>query len=168
MFPDVPANDTERVRLSGPLTLLFAIAFPALWVGAMTFVAVALLFTGGREAPLGAVLLALVLLAGVVGWRWATPLRGVVATRTGLVVTGLRGARFVPYASVASARESRLSRHRPITVTLREPTGGAGRFVFVPPYRPFIGINNAHPAAVELARRLAEATEPPPAVTPPA
>jgi len=78
----------------------------------------------------------------------------VVATRTGLLVTGLRDARFVPYASVASARENRLQRHRPITVTLREPVAGVDRFVFVPPHRPLLGINDAHPSTVELLRRL--------------
>jgi len=154
MSPSVPADDTERVRLSGPRTLLVSLAYPALWVGALAVGAVVLLVAGGREVPVGAVVLALLLLAGVVGWRWGTPLRGVVATRTGLLVTGLRDTRFVPYASVASAREDRLQRHRPITVTLREPVAGLDRFVFVPPLRSSLGIDDAHPSAVELLRRL--------------
>jgi RNase P subunit RPR2 len=151
MPPSVPADDHERLQLSGARWA--SVGIPALLLGTMTFGAVALI-ASGRDGPLGAVVLAVVLLAAGVGWRWGTPLRGVVATRTGLLVTDFRGECFVPYELVASARENRLQRYRPITVTLNEPVGGMDRFVFVPPWRLFLSFNDAHPSAVELARRL--------------
>jgi ribosomal protein L37AE/L43A len=154
MSPGVPVGDTERVQLSGPLTLSFSIGWVALCLGAMAVVAVAQFLAAGGDTLFGAVLLGLVFVAGVVGWRWVTPLRGVVATRTGILVKGLRGARFVPYASVASVRENQLSRLRTTTVTLREPDGPEVRFAFVPPYRPGLGIHDAHPEVRELLRRL--------------
>jgi hypothetical protein len=154
MAPSVPADDTERVQLSGPLTLVFAVLALVLLLGTMTCVAAALVFSV-RDIPLGAVFLGVVLLTGGVWWRWGTPLRGVVATRTGLLLSGPRGVCFVPYESVALARESRVQRCRPITVTLSEPLAGMDRFVFVPPNRPFLRFDDAHPSAVALLRRLA-------------
>lgn len=120
----VPADDAERVPLSGERTQLVSVVFPALWVAALIVAGLGLLRGGGVDAPLGIVLLVLSLLGALVAWRWATPLRRVVATRTGLIVSGLRTRCFIPYATVTSARESQLSRNRTITVTLREPVAG--------------------------------------------
>ncbi len=152
----VPANDTERVPLSGPYTLRLFVAYPALWVGTMAGLAVAALVSRRLEAPLGAALLALLLLAALIGWRYATPLRGVVATRTGLIVTGLRDARFVPYQAVVTVQENRLQRGRPVTVSVREPDGGLSRFVFLPSLRTglALGLDGVHPSVAELLRRL--------------
>jgi len=82
--------------------------------------------------------------------------RRVVATRTGLLVAGLRSKRFVPYTSVESVREC-LDRRRTIVVSLREPVAGTRRFAFVPSHRPGLGVGDEHPTRADLRRRLAAA-----------
>ncbi len=159
MEPTVPAGDVERVPLSGERTQLVSVVVPALWVGALIVAGLGLLRGGGVDAPLGVVLLVLPLLGALVAWRWATPLRRVVATRTGLIVSGLGAARFVSYAAVAAARESTLTRTRTITVTLRVPVAGLRRFAFIPPYRPLLRPGDEHPVAMDLNRRLAGARD---------
>lgn len=153
MEKDVPADDTERTLLSGRLSQPVSIGFAwALAVG-MVIAGLATLRAGGTDAPLAGPLIFLPLLGVLWSWRWAVPLRRVVATRTGLLVTGPARPRFIPYGQVEAVRENRLSRLRPITVTLRSPVGGLGRFAFIPPRRR-VGPNDGHPAAAELARRL--------------
>lgn len=156
MARGIPADDTERVALSGAITQAFAIAWPLLWVGALAVAGMGVLRAGGPEAPLGVVLLALPALGALVWWRWRTPLRRVVATRSGLVVSGMTSGQFIPYVAVECIRENRLSRMRVITVALREPAGGLSRFAFVPPLR-WIGVNESHSVAAELGWRLERA-----------
>ncbi len=93
------------------------------------------------------------LIAVVAWWRWGAPLREVTATRTGLLVSRTGHEWFIPYPFVESAKESRMSRLRTITVTLRAPVGRIRRFAFIPPRR-FVRLNDAHPMATELERRL--------------
>lgn len=155
MTLSVPDDDSERVPLSGDRTQRFTVALPASCVAALALLGIRVLAAGGGDAPLGIVLVALPPLGALVWWRWGTPLRSVVATRTGLIVTGLRSEWFVPYTAVASARENQANRSRTITVTLRESVAGIRRFAFIPPYRPLLRFGDEHPVATELTRRLA-------------
>lgn len=158
MEQEIPADDTERLLLSGrfaqPLSLGLAWA---LAIG-LVLAGLAVLRGGGPEASLAAVLVVLPLVGAVTWWRRGTQLRRVVATRTGLLVAGLTREHFIPYALVEAVREDRLSRLRTITVTLRTPVGGLRRFAFVPPYRR-VGLSNSHPVAAAIAGRLEKSRE---------
>jgi len=148
-----PSDDTERVTLSGPASQPSALGLAWVLAAGILLAGLAGLRAAGPGAPLAWLLVTLPLV-GLLAWRrWGTPLRRVTATRTGLLVSRPGRQWFIPYALVVSAKESRLSRLRTVTVTLRAPAGGLRRFAFIPPGR-FLGIDEAHPAAAELERRL--------------
>lgn len=156
MTPSVPADDQERVPLSGEGTpLVFGALFPMIIAAGLIAMGVGVLSHGGPEAPLGVVLITLPMLGALLWWRFGTRLHRVVATRSGLLVSNTQREWFVPYTGVASTRHSWIrGDHLIITVTLREPVAGVRRFAFIPPRHP--GAPD-HPIATELARRLANA-----------
>ncbi|MBK9517021.1 MAG: hypothetical protein IPO09_06620 [Anaeromyxobacter sp.] len=149
-----PSDDTELLHLSGQLTQPLSLWLAWALTGGMLLAGLAGLRAGRAEAPLAWSLIVLPLVALLAWWRWGVPLRHVVATRTGLLVSRPGREWFIPYPLVESAKESRASRLRTITVTLRAPVGRLRRFAFIPPRR-LVGIHDAHPTAAELERRLA-------------
>jgi hypothetical protein len=157
--PRVPPDDSEREPLSGEFIQPFYVAIAALLAGGLALFGVGIVTHGGPDAVLGWMVLVLPAGGALIGWRWAAPLRKVVATRTGLIVSSAGKELFVPYAAVAKVREKRLSSSHVITVELREPVGGLRRFALIPRYLPSVGPFE-HPTAAKLTRRVAEAAKP--------
>jgi hypothetical protein len=153
MDPRPPSDDTERVLLSGPFTQPLALGLAWALAGGILLAGPKGLRAGGPAAPVAWVLIALPPAGVLAWWRWGTPLRRVEATQTGLLVSRPGREWFIPYPLLESAKESRASRLRTITVTLRVPVGGLRSFAFLPPRR-FVGLYDAHPTAAELQRRL--------------
>jgi hypothetical protein len=162
-MPPVPREDAERVPLSSRLTFFYKLVFPTLWLGGFAIATVVLAVSPASEAhdaPSPLAFLAFLAGGAFLFWRCCLPLRRVVATRTGLLVSSYGREAFVPYPQIASARQNKLlamGAWGPITVTLLSPGPWGSRIVFVPPFN--LDWLEDNPAAVELTRRMAAARE---------
>jgi len=107
MTRSVPTEDVERVPISREHSpLLFDAMWPAIIAGIFVIMGAGVLIGHRREAPLGVVLILLPLFGALLWWTWGSPMRYVVATRTGLLVSSREDELFVPYDAVAHTRQT--------------------------------------------------------------
>lgn len=143
---------TERTRLSSGFTFFSKLVVPTIWISAFALETGLTVVNPSPNGP-PALLLAIVTLVGaVVFWRWSIPLKKVIATDAGLLVSNFRREVLVPYAQISAVRERCFVSNGLITIELR-PGSPLGRSFFFVPYSKWV-LFSSHPATTLLRQRV--------------
>jgi hypothetical protein len=141
------------VQLSTRFTFAHKVVLPALWLGGFGIGTVILLLRPEQDRQRTLAFIVALALGAFTFWNWAFPLKKVIATDAGLLVSNFRREALVPYDQIVALRESKIV--NTITVELASRTAWGTTFVFRPyPARGFLG---PHPAVTLLAERANEA-----------
>lgn len=141
----------QSKRLSSRFTFFYKLILPAVWLAGFGFATAVLVVNPPAIGPSPLLLAALWLLGAAIFLRLGFPLKKVMATESGLLVSNYRREVLVPYDRIAGVRENKWWSIRPITVELRSPCDFGRRFVFMP-YHAFVVFAD-HPAATTLRQR---------------
>ena len=149
--------ELPRVRLSSRLTFFFKFIFPTLWLlgfSAGTLALVASPNDHGMVIPFGAV----TVIGGLFLSRVCFPLKTVVATQGGLIVSNFIDKVEIPYAQIVSIDENKWLNTRVTTIRLNADSA-FGQEIRFQPYLHFLLFWRDHPAVVALRERVRLASE---------
>ncbi len=148
-----PADDPGIVQLSTRFTFTHKVILPVAWMAFFGVGTAILLVQGSPDRQRVLAFVVALALGGFIFWNWGIPLKRVIATDAGLRVSNFRREALVPYAQIATVRESKIV--NTITVELNAPSSWGTRFVF----RPYTarGSLGPHPAALLLGERVSAA-----------
>jgi hypothetical protein len=144
-------------RLSSSLTFIYKFVFPTVWLGGFSIGTVVMFVTAKGPAPVFAVatVFGLVLMAAI-----CFPLKSVVTTSDGLLVSNYSEEVLIPYAQIAAVVERKFMNPRTITVWLKTP-GRFGKKIVFMPYTVFAGLAFAswtdHPVTELLREQMVRA-----------
>lgn len=150
MCPPRRPDDPGTVQLSTRFTFTHKVIMPAAWTAFFGIGLVVLLLEPAPDRQRVLAFVVALVLGGFIFWNWGVPLKRVIAADDGLLVSNFRREALVPYAQVATLRESKIV--NTVTVDLNAPSPWGTRIVF----RPYTarGSLGPHPAVLLLAERV--------------
>ncbi len=135
--------------LSSRLTFLHKVVLPAAWLGVFGVGTLVLLLRPEQDRQRALAFIVALVVGAFTFWNWGFPLKKVVATDDGLLVSNFRREAFVPWGQIVAIRESKIV--NTITVELGASGAWGTRIVFRP--YPARGVLASHPAVVLMSER---------------
>lgn len=141
------------MQLSTRFTFTHKVVLPAVWLAGFGMGTLVVLLQPAPDRQRVFAFLFALIAGGFMFYSWGFPLKRVIATEGGLLVSNFRREVLVPYGQICAVRENKLV--NTITVELDVPAAWGSRFVFRPyTTRGFVG---PHPAAILLSERATAA-----------
>ncbi len=140
------------MQLSTRFTFTHKVILPAAWLAFFGVGTAVLLLQHSPDRQRVLAFVVALVLGGFIFWNWGFPLKRVIATDDGLLVSNFRRQVLVPYGQVAALRETKIV--NTVTVDLNAPSIWGTRFVF----RPYTARGGLapHPAVLLLSERVNE------------
>lgn len=147
---------SQGEQLSSRFTFAHKVVLPALWLAVFGIGTVVLLLRPDADRQRTLAFIVALAVGAFTFFNWAFPLKRVVATGEGVLVSNFRREALVPYREIVAIRESKIV--NTVTVELGSDTVWGRRFVFRP--YPARGLIGSHPAVRLLAERASAARRP--------
>jgi len=145
----VTATAPQGEQLSSRFTFVHKVILPAVWLSVFGMGTLVLLLRPDADRQRTLAFVVALAVGAFTFYNWALPLKKVIATREGVLVSNFRRQAVVPYREIVAIRESKIV--NTVRVELESETAWGRSFVFRP--AAVRGLLGSHPAVQLLAER---------------